>query len=108
MNECLSITLSLLLGIVGISVSFAALVFSIIFLVKIFKLEKEQKRLEVQQQNLNKISDFLVDISIGQCVLYSDTGIIKGRDAINEIKEKYKLRTDMEAILKYYEGVFNE
>ena len=87
MTETLSIILTLLLGITSIVISISALVLSLIYLIKIHKLDK--------------ISHDIIDICIDSCALYSDNDAMFGRDAINFIKEIYNIKSDINALIEY-------
>ena len=84
---------SIILSFIGISISFASLIFAIVYLVRIFLLEK---KLEPIKQAI-----------IANCVLYNPNPnaketIIDGNTVINNIKRKCHC-DDWEAISIFYQ-----
>lgn len=85
-NTILSFTI--ILSFVGIAVSVTALIFSIIYFIKITKLEKAQEEL----LKIKDISETIKKALISQCCLFDlggNVGHSSGEEVIKEICEKY-------------------
>ena len=84
---------SIILSFIGISISFASMIFAIVYLIRIFLLEK---KLEPIKQAI-----------IAHCVLYNlnsdgKENMTDGNTVINNIKRKYHC-DDWEAISIFYQ-----
>lgn len=89
---------TIILSFIGISISFASFIFSIIYLIRIFLLEK---KLEPIKQAI-----------IANCVVYNlnpnEKGIMTdGNTVIDKIKRKYHCN-DWEAISIFYKNQINK
>ena len=85
---------SIILSFIGISISFASLIFAIVYLIRIFLLEK---KLEPIKQAI-----------IANCVLYNlnsngEEIMTDGNTVINNIKRKYRC-DDWKAISIFYQN----
>lgn len=86
--ENITLSFTIILSFVGIAVSVAALIFSIIYFIKITKLEKAQEEL----LKIKDISETIKRTLISQCCLFSfdgSIGLSSGEEVIKEICEKY-------------------
>lgn len=92
MNNEILMSFTIILSFIGIVISLASLIFSIIYLIKIIKLE-----------NLTKVLEKIKLILIKNCVCYNNNEMIPGDKVINEIMNKYHC-DEYQAILLYYEG----
>ena len=97
MNSDVILSFTIILSFIGIVISICALIFSIIYLIKISKMSKVQKDIKDTLHTIEEIKTIL----IAQCVLYSDSGVIKGEEAIKLLCDKYKCDEIM-AIKLYY------
>lgn len=84
---------SLMLGILSIILGFCSLVFSIIYLIKITKLEIRQNLLDKDRKSI----DDIVSILIAKSPTFSDSGLISGQETVNSIKAQYNCN-DLEAL----------
>ena len=89
---------SLMLGILSIILGFCSLVFSIIYLIKITKLETRQNALDKDRRSV----DDIVSILIAKSPLFSDSGMISGAEAVRQIKNEYKCN-DIQALKIIYD-----
>jgi hypothetical protein len=78
-------------------ISICALIFSIIYLIKVSKIAGVQRDIKDTLRIIEEIKTIL----IAQCVLYSDSGVIKGDEAIKLLCDKYKC-DEITAIKLYY------
>lgn len=85
--EDMTLCFTIILSFVGIAISVAALIFSIIYLIKITKLEKAQEEL----LKIKDISETIKKALIAQCCLFDFYGgeNTSGEEAIKEICDKY-------------------
>ena len=105
MSDTLIVAFTIILSFVGIVISITALIFSIIYLIKAFKLEKCQSKIE----NDLKIIETIKNILINKCVGFpiDDSSMIAGKDVIKSIMDQYGC-DEWSAILIYQEGNSNE
>lgn len=90
--------LGIILSSLGIIISFSSLIFAIIYLIKIHKLQKLADNLESKMTILDSIKEVL----ILQCVLFPKNGsAIRGKECIDFIRQKYNC-DEMNAIKIYY------
>ena len=84
-NATLSFTI--ILSFVGIVISIASLVFAIVYLIKITKLEKTQEEL----LKIKNISETIKRALVSRCVLFGQGGkkMLSGEEVIKEICERY-------------------
>lgn len=97
MNGDVILSFTIILSFIGIVISVSALIFSIIYLIKVSKISKVQKDIKDTLHTIEEIKTIL----IAQCVLYSDSGVIKGDEAIKLLCNKYKC-DEITAIKLYY------
>lgn len=86
--ENITLSFTIILSFVGIVISVASLVFSIIYFIKIIKLEKAQEEL----LKIKDISETIKKALISQCCLFGsgmNAGYSSGEEVIKEICEKY-------------------
>ena len=93
MNSEILTSFTIILSFIGIVISLASLIFSVVYLIKVIKLEK-----------YTKILDKIKLILIKSCVGFGGNGeMILGDKIINAIMNKYHC-DEYQAILLYYEG----
>jgi len=85
--ENATLCFTIILSFVGIIISVASLIFAIIYLIKITKLEKAQEELV----KIKDISETIKRALISQCCLFSlnGSGNLSGEEVIKEICDKY-------------------
>lgn len=103
MDSDIILSFTIILSFIGIIISVCALIFSIIYLIKVCKIAKVQQDIKDNLQVIEEIKTILT----AQCVLYSDTGLIKGTEAIKLIQEQYKC-DEFTAIKIYYYSDYKE
>ncbi len=84
-NENLVLAFTIILSFVGIIISIAGLILSIIYILKLSKISKTQDDINKSLDKMDIIKMALID----SCVMYSDKGMICGRDVVKEVCEKY-------------------
>jgi hypothetical protein len=102
MNSDIILSFTIILSFIGIVISICALIFSIVYLIKVSKLSGTQQDIKDTLQIIEEIKTIL----IAQCVVYSDTELIKGTDAIKLIQEQYTC--DELTAIKIYYNVYKE
>lgn len=88
---------SLMLGILSIILGFCSLVFSIIYLIKITKLEIRQNILDKDRKSI----DDIISILIAKSTMFSDSSSMSGQEIVNILKAKHKCN-DLEALKIMY------
>lgn len=102
MNSNIILSFTIILSFIGIVISICALIFSIIYLIKVSKIAKVQQDIKDMLQVIEEIKTIL----IAPCVYYSDTKLIKGAEAVKLIQEQYTC--DELTAIKIYYNVYKE
>ena len=89
--ETIILGFTIILSFTGIVISVASLVFSIIYFIKITKIEKTQEELLKIKDISEKVKDVIKNHMISQCCLFGINGgtHLSGEEVIKKICSKY-------------------
>lgn len=89
--ENITLSFTIILSFVGIVISIASLVFSIIYFIKITKLEKTQEELLKIKDISDEVKNTIKNHLISQCCLFGINGgkHLSGKEVIKKICDKY-------------------
>lgn len=79
--ECLAIVLSC----ISVCIGFSSLVFSVIYLIKVFALQATVKAFELTKNDFEE----MVDIFIYASPMFTDGGMIPGKEAVEAIMSEF-------------------